>query len=320
MLAHSTPQRDRRLAIVVGPATTAVLGAALTAWLIRLALTVAGSLDRAAAAEILTALSAAGCAAVAARLSLTLVVVAATSALSGPAHRRGRRLALALSPNWTRPAVALLLATGVTAGGSCSAPPPSAQTVATTARASGAQEPATGYEPHARATPHDGTEAARGDVPNPISGELSSRTLADLPEPTWADMPEATWAELPNPAWAVMPDPTWAGLPGSGWAREPPTAAARTVGPRLLASGGQHAAGSRRATRTTNDPVVVHRGDTLWGIAARHLGRGADDAEVAAEWPRWWRANRDVIGPDPDLLLPGTRLTPPPPPGAVGAR
>jgi hypothetical protein len=60
------------------------------------------------------------------------------------------------------------------------------------------------------------------------------------------------------------------------------------------------------------DPaVVVRRGDTLWAIAARHLGAGASAAEVAQAWPRWYAANRDVIGPDPDLIRPGQRLRAP---------
>ena len=59
------------------------------------------------------------------------------------------------------------------------------------------------------------------------------------------------------------------------------------------------------------DEVVVRRGDTLWDIAARHLGPHASAAEVAGEWPRWHAANATVIGPDPDLLLPGQRLLPP---------
>ena len=59
--------------------------------------------------------------------------------------------------------------------------------------------------------------------------------------------------------------------------------------------------------------VVVHRGDTLWGIVHRHLGHDASDAEVAATWPHWYAANRDVIGPDPDALLPGQVLRAPEP-------
>ncbi|GMA88466.1 hypothetical protein GCM10025868_37160 [Angustibacter aerolatus] len=54
--------------------------------------------------------------------------------------------------------------------------------------------------------------------------------------------------------------------------------------------------------------MVVRRGDSLWAVAARHLGRGADDVEVLHAWPRWWHTNRDVIGDDPDRLQPGTVL------------
>ncbi len=61
--------------------------------------------------------------------------------------------------------------------------------------------------------------------------------------------------------------------------------------------------------------VVVTRGDTLWSIAATHLGPGATSAQIAAHWPRWYEANRLVIGPDPDLILPGHILQPPTPSG-----
>ena len=54
---------------------------------------------------------------------------------------------------------------------------------------------------------------------------------------------------------------------------------------------------------------MVHRGDTLWSIAAMHLGPGATDGEIAAAWPQWHAANRTVIGNDPDLVLPGQILT-----------
>lgn len=57
--------------------------------------------------------------------------------------------------------------------------------------------------------------------------------------------------------------------------------------------------------------IVVHRGDTLWAIAARDLGPEATDAEVAAHWPRWHAANREVIGADPDRILPGQVLVRP---------
>jgi nucleoid-associated protein YgaU len=60
---------------------------------------------------------------------------------------------------------------------------------------------------------------------------------------------------------------------------------------------------------------VVLRGDCLWDIAATWLrdraGRPPSDREVAAAVHAWWSANADVIGPDPDRLLPGQVLTPP---------
>lgn len=68
------------------------------------------------------------------------------------------------------------------------------------------------------------------------------------------------------------------------------------------------------ATSTPPPPattVVVQPGDTLWGLAADALGGTPSDAEVAAAWPRWHEANRDVVGADPDVLLPGQVLTVP---------
>ncbi|MEL7976954.1 hypothetical protein AAG589_13910 [Isoptericola sp. F-RaC21] len=53
---------------------------------------------------------------------------------------------------------------------------------------------------------------------------------------------------------------------------------------------------------------VVLRGDTLWDIAAASLGGSATDAEILREVTRWHAENRDVIGADPDRLLPGQVL------------
>jgi|SRR5829696_6573450 len=55
----------------------------------------------------------------------------------------------------------------------------------------------------------------------------------------------------------------------------------------------------------------VATGDSLWAIAERRLGPDATPAAVTAEWRRWYAANRGVIGPDPDRLLPGTTLRAP---------
>jgi hypothetical protein len=61
------------------------------------------------------------------------------------------------------------------------------------------------------------------------------------------------------------------------------------------------------------DHVVV-RGDCLWDIAASRSTTDAGrptDPEIAEAVHAWWTANRSVIGPDPDLLLPGQVLHPP---------
>lgn len=52
---------------------------------------------------------------------------------------------------------------------------------------------------------------------------------------------------------------------------------------------------------------TVRAGDTLWDIAAATLGSD-DPRRIARYWPRIHRANRDVIGPDPDRIFPGQRL------------
>jgi nucleoid-associated protein YgaU len=62
--------------------------------------------------------------------------------------------------------------------------------------------------------------------------------------------------------------------------------------------------------------IVVLRGDTLWSIAAGHLGPAARAADIDAEWHRWLAANREVIGDDANLILPGQLLRPPPSPRA----
>jgi len=59
--------------------------------------------------------------------------------------------------------------------------------------------------------------------------------------------------------------------------------------------------------------IVVHRGDSLWSIAARHLGPTATTTEISAEWHRWFAANRHVIGDDANLITPGQVLSPPVP-------
>lgn len=66
-----------------------------------------------------------------------------------------------------------------------------------------------------------------------------------------------------------------------------------------------------RPTPPGRGAVEVRLGDTLWSIAARHLGAGASVSDIADAWPRWFDANRATIGTDPDLIRPGLLLVPP---------
>ncbi|WP_229053282.1 LysM peptidoglycan-binding domain-containing protein [Aeromicrobium sp. Leaf350] len=65
------------------------------------------------------------------------------------------------------------------------------------------------------------------------------------------------------------------------------------------------------ATGGAAGTVVVQPGDCLWDIARRHAPPGSPDSTVAALTSAWHRANVPVIGPDPDLLVPGQVLTAP---------
>jgi hypothetical protein len=87
----------------------------------------------------------------------------------------------------------------------------------------------------------------------------------------------------------------------------------RTTGPLDL---GHLDAVSRLAAAATaaaarGETVTVRPGDSLWSIAEHLLGPGADAAVVADAVRRLHDANRAVIGPDPDLILPGRQLRTP---------
>ncbi len=95
----------------------------------------------------------------------------------------------------------------------------------------------------------------------------------------------------------VAPPPSWSPEPQP----QPPKPVGRPALRKALAG-----------TASEADIVVVLRGDTLWSIAARHLGPAATVADIEIEWHRWLAANHPVIGDDADLILPGQLLRPPP--------
>lgn len=116
----------------------------------------------------------------------------------------------------------------------------------------------------------------------------------------------AAWAPLAEP----RPDVPAGPAQGTGelqpqWKPRVPVAQPGLVSPLPVRSTADPA-GARRQ-------VPVRAGESLWTIAARELGPGASEVEIAARWPLWYQANRSVIGADPNVLLPGQLLSPPPP-------
>lgn len=126
--------------------------------------------------------------------------------------------------------------------------------------------------------------------------------------------PTPGWTPSSTPAPTALPGPGFtptavgsSGLqpvppPAPGWVPRRPVTKQR-ADPHLL-SGRPHVDVDQRT-------IVVHRGDTLWSIAATHLGPRASDLEIARAWPQWYAANASIIGEDPHLLRPGTVLSPP---------
>ncbi len=53
---------------------------------------------------------------------------------------------------------------------------------------------------------------------------------------------------------------------------------------------------------------VVRQGDTLWALASERLPGSATPDQVDRAWRAIHRRNREVVGPDPDLIVPGQSL------------
>lgn len=112
---------------------------------------------------------------------------------------------------------------------------------------------------------------------------------------------------------ALAQAPAAAADPGGG--RTAPSWAAGTTGLPLpdRASADptprpRHAVPSTQQEQRRTRTVQVRPGDSLWSIAAGLLPAGASDAAVHLAWRRIAAANAEVLGPDPDLIFPGTAL------------
>lgn len=125
-------------------------------------------------------------------------------------------------------------------------------------------------------------------------------------DPQWSPTsPPATAAAvwMPTEHAASAPHPG----PGATDPRWKPHAPVVSPGP-LSA---QPVRAARQQPVDEDGSVTVVAGDSLWTIAANQLGSPASDRDIALEWPRWYEANRAVLGENPDVLLPGQVLRPP---------
>jgi nucleoid-associated protein YgaU len=122
----------------------------------------------------------------------------------------------------------------------------------------------------------------------------------------------ACTAPLPQPGVVLAADTQTPPVPD--WPAAPASPAPAPPAPSAPASSTPVAAVPDWPAPAPGDHVVL-RGECLWSIAEDDLrvrtGVEPARAEVAAAVQRWWTANADVIGPDPDLLLPGQVLHPP---------
>ena len=140
-----------------------------------------------------------------------------------------------------------------------------------------------------------------------LLGAAIASTIA--PAGAAATLPTST-ISAPAPEWVALGERS---LP-SFEANEPPAPAptwtpapTRALPPVTLTTQRQEPSAAEPGAHE----ITVRRGDTLWDLAAAHLPAEAPDAEIAAAWQQWYAENRAVIGPDPDLILPGQILTAP---------
>ncbi|MFE3586817.1 transglycosylase family protein [Streptomyces niveus] len=94
-----------------------------------------------------------------------------------------------------------------------------------------------------------------------------------------------------------------AGAPGGSGGSDAPDASTEAGKPGEKRESGRHASrgdGSARDDAAADGSYTVRTGDNLWAIA--------DEQKVEGGWPALYEANREVVGSDADLILPGQSL------------
>jgi hypothetical protein len=210
-------------------------------------------------------------------LVLALRLLATLPGLSG---RLARQITLVLAPAVVRRMVDLLVGGALLVQVAVAAPDPSLGH-----RSSGSCQPAVASSACSRLGAVGTVALGR---PAPIRlGAARLRSSVDEMEPVEA---------RPIPRRSAAPLPPWLGGGPSKPAPLPP----------LPDSGTSRSAPGYRAQANEH---TVQPGDTLWDIAAAHLVPAErSTATIHRYWQQVYRANRPVVGADPDLIHPGTRL------------
>jgi LysM domain len=198
--------------------------------------------------------------------------------LPGLTGRLARRVTFALAPAVVRRMVDLLVGGALLVQVAVATPDPSLGH-----RSSGSCQPVVASSACGR--PGTGGPVAPGRQAPIRLGAL--RLSVDDTEPVEA---------RPIPRRSAAPLPPWLGGGPSKPAPPPPS----------LDSATSRSAPGYRAQSSEH---TVQAGDTLWDIAAAHLVPAErSTATIHRYWQQVYRANRPVVGADPDLIHPGTRL------------
>jgi len=230
-------------------------------------------------------------------------LIATLAALPGEFGRLAAHLADRLAPVAVRRAVALALGTALVAGLPAVAhaaglhPTPAATSVA----------PAPAPDPSFTVT---GPAPAVDGGPTPTPGVTTTAPSTSAPDPGFSVTTPSAPPTAPSPttpATSATSTTSTTRTAESAPTQQRPVPSLGPLGPAPRAPSTAPATPSADASTS----VRVARGDSLWRIAARHLGPDATAAQVAREWPRWYAANRAVIGASPHLIQVGQELTAP---------
>ena len=250
------------------------------------------------------------------------VVTTALSAVPGAVGRVARVVADRVAPAAVRRGVAFLLGTALVASfapgaaaGSPVGPDQPGSGLGTTGSlviaaplpdlrpASAADAPDPSLRPDGAVASAAGTATAAPTSGTPTSGVPASASSSAAPTSA-APTSAAPSAPAPPPSATPATPATPSGSASLGALA--PSAPRPSLAPAARPV-------TAEALPSTTEFVVVGRGDTLWDIAAAHLGSGATTASIATEWQRWYAVNKALIGGDPDLIRPGQRLVAPSP-------